>query len=152
MRELEQTLEEIGWLPADSNDDAFLRELYFELKGEEFEPLGLPEVTLSGLLEQQYVARCTGYALAFPDARTFVKLGVGCLIVSTGTTIHLVDVIISKSARGQGFGSELLSAILALGKPVTLKVDLHNPARKLYERLGFREIGATDMQADMIAP
>jgi GNAT superfamily N-acetyltransferase len=52
-------------------------------------------------------------------------------------------------ARGSGVGSALLDALLALAREqgyraVSLSVDRQNPARRLYERKGFRDAGISD--------
>lgn len=49
-------------------------------------------------------------------------------------------------ARGQGVGTALLAALLATVREqgqrgVSLSVDRQNPARRLYERHGFRDAG-----------
>jgi GNAT superfamily N-acetyltransferase len=51
-------------------------------------------------------------------------------------------------ARGRGIGSALLDALVALARvqghrAISLSVDRHNPARRLYERKGFREAAAS---------
>jgi GNAT superfamily N-acetyltransferase len=52
-------------------------------------------------------------------------------------------------ARGRGVGSALLDALLALARTqghraISLSVDRHNPARRLYERKGCREADVSD--------
>ena len=52
-------------------------------------------------------------------------------------------------ARGQGVGGALLDALLALAREqgfraLSLAVDRQNPARRLYERKGFRDAGISD--------
>ena len=52
-------------------------------------------------------------------------------------------------ARGRGIGGALLDALLALAREqgfraLSLAVDRHNPARRLYERKGFRDAGISD--------
>jgi GNAT superfamily N-acetyltransferase len=52
-------------------------------------------------------------------------------------------------ARGTGVGSGLLDAILAVAREqgyraLSLSVDRQNPARRLYERKGFRDAGISD--------
>jgi GNAT superfamily N-acetyltransferase len=62
-------------------------------------------------------------------------------------------------ARGRGIGSALLDALLSLAREqgfpgVSLSVDRQNPARRLYERKGFRDAGIsdpTDTSVTMIA-
>lgn len=53
---------------------------------------------------------------------------------------------VAAEARGQGVGSALLDALLAMAREqvyqaVSLSVDRRNPARGLYERHGFRDAG-----------
>ena len=55
--------------------------------------------------------------------------------------IRIIDVSLVPEYRRQGIGSTLLRRVLAdasvAGVPVRLSVDMANPARHLYERLGF---------------
>jgi ribosomal protein S18 acetylase RimI-like enzyme len=59
-------------------------------------------------------------------------------------------------ARGRGIGSALLDALLGLAREhgfraLSLAVDRQNPARRLYERKGFREADISDpTDSDMI--
>ena len=71
---------------------------------------------------------------------------------------------VALEARGQGVGSALLDALLALAREqgfraLSLAVDRQNPAHRLYERKGFREADNSDptdsdmiMIADLEAP
>jgi GNAT superfamily N-acetyltransferase len=56
---------------------------------------------------------------------------------------------VAAEARGRGVGSALLDALLTLAREqghraVSLSVDRQNPARRLYERMGFRDAGISD--------
>ena len=56
-------------------------------------------------------------------------------------------IYIAASYRGGGLGTAVLSNMLAESdRPVRLRVHKTNPARRLYERLGFLVIGETDEQ------
>jgi GNAT superfamily N-acetyltransferase len=63
------------------------------------------------------------------------------------------------AARGRGVGGALLAALLELAREqghrtLSLSVDRQNPARRLYERVGFRDAGIsdpTDTSVTMIA-
>jgi GNAT superfamily N-acetyltransferase len=63
------------------------------------------------------------------------------------------------AARGRGVGGALLAALLELAREqghrtLSLSVDRENPARRLYERVGFRDAGIsdpTDTSVTMIA-
>jgi ribosomal protein S18 acetylase RimI-like enzyme len=58
--------------------------------------------------------------------------------------IRIVDIALLPRFRGQGLGTELLAQVLAEGQsrglPVTIHVEVSNPALRLYERLGFRQV------------
>lgn len=55
-----------------------------------------------------------------------------------------LSIAVSPEARGQGLGTILLNAAIALARPnypgLSLSVDARNPARRLYERLGFESL------------
>ena len=58
----------------------------------------------------------------------------------------LVQIQLLPEHQGKGFGEQLIRTVLAqaeaAGLPVALSVLRGNPARRLYERLGFREAEA----------
>lgn len=58
--------------------------------------------------------------------------------------IRLVDITLLPEYRNTGLGTAVLRDLLAegeaAGKPVTIHVEIYNPAMRLYERLGFRPI------------
>ncbi|MBW8875466.1 MAG: GNAT family N-acetyltransferase [Acidobacteria bacterium] len=58
--------------------------------------------------------------------------------------IRLVDITLLPEFRKGGIGTSLLRELLAEGetsdRPVTIHVEVFNPAMRLYERLGFRPI------------
>lgn len=55
---------------------------------------------------------------------------------------YLEDIYLLADYRGQGLGSQIIKDVLAavdtLGLPTELQVFATNPAKNLYERLGFR--------------
>jgi ribosomal protein S18 acetylase RimI-like enzyme len=58
--------------------------------------------------------------------------------------VRLMDVALVPEARGRGIGTRLVERLLADARErnaaVTLNVEPYNPARRLYERFGFRVI------------
>lgn len=50
----------------------------------------------------------------------------------------LVNIALDPEFQGRGIGTAIVGDVLAEGAPVTLQVLRVNPARGLYERLGFR--------------
>jgi ribosomal protein S18 acetylase RimI-like enzyme len=67
---------------------------------------------------------------------------------------HLVQIQIVPQLHGQGLGKELLSAVIAearqAGVPLALNVLHANPARRLYERLGFRVVKELEHAYEML--
>jgi len=47
--------------------------------------------------------------------------------------------------RGSGVGTRLLKRVFAeadaAGKPVSIHVESYNPAKRLYDRMGFTQVG-----------
>ena len=69
------------------------------------------------------------------------------------TPWKLNSIVLVPAAQGRGIGSRVVRDILAnaraAGVPMTLQVLVVNPARRLYERLGFRQTGATETHIQM---
>ncbi|RQV08126.1 GNAT family N-acetyltransferase [Burkholderia cenocepacia] len=67
---------------------------------------------------------------------------------------HVHQIQILPARQGQGIGEAVLNALLSDAArehvPVSLSVLHGNPARRLYERLGFRVASETDTSANLI--
>ncbi len=132
---------------ATDQDEEFLKDLFFEVRFPEFEPANLPEAQLRTLLAQQYDAMRDHYSRAFPDAvyQILERDGtpIGYEAVREGEEIHLIDIALRENQRNQGIGTSRMNHLLETarlaGKSVILSVEVFNPARRLYERLGFEE-------------
>ncbi len=63
--------------------------------------------------------------------------------------VRLVDIALLPDFRKRGVGTELIRRLFSeaagAGKPVTIHVEVFNPARALYERLGFAPKGEQGM-------
>jgi GNAT superfamily N-acetyltransferase len=73
---------------------------------------------------------------------------VGALAVARrADAVFVADVQVAAAWRGRGIGTAVLGDVVAAahraGLPVALQVLHGNPARRLYERLGFRTVGET---------
>lgn len=138
--------------PATGADDEFLRALF--VSSRPFDVTAL--VAVPGLLEMQYAARQRSHAAAYAWMRDEIvlvdDLPVGRLLTSRGEHCrHIVDIALVPSHRGRGIGTLLLEGLLRDGS-VTLRVATTNPARYLYERLGFTTITATDTELSLQHP
>jgi ribosomal protein S18 acetylase RimI-like enzyme len=69
--------------------------------------------------------------------------------------VHLGTLYILPEYQGQGIGTQVLNDLLAAafreGLPVTLRVLQVNPAKRLYERLGFVVVEEDDVRYVMKA-
>ena len=70
--------------------------------------------------------------------------------------LYLASIEVLPSHQGKGIGTALLQSVIAQAEqenvPVTLQVLKVNPARRLYERLGFATIGETETHYLMLRP
>lgn len=68
-------------------------------------------------------------------------------LVDRGFELFLAGIYIDARFRGQGLGTAVLRDLVAAARarqlPLALRVLRPNPARRLYERLGFRATRAT---------
>lgn len=70
--------------------------------------------------------------------------------IDTGDEILLKQISVQPSQQGRNIGTEIMETLLreweATGKPIVLGVLKNNPARRLYQRLGFATVGETDLK------
>lgn len=144
--------------PARPDDEAFLFALYTATRRAEFEAWGLADAQLGPLLEMQFAGQQGTYRAQFPHAAHYIleRAGhaIGRLLVDrSAERIVLVDVTLVPEARGQGVGTHLLHRLqgeaAAAGVPLRLKVRHANPARRLYERLGFATLSDDGVYTQM---
>ena len=143
--------------PEQPQDEAFLFELYASTRQEELDGWGWPPEMRSNFLALQFKAS-RGYYGAFPEAEFQIVLlnGVkaGRLVVHrTREELRVVDIALLPGHRNAGVGSTLLQRIFgeaeATKKPLRLKVLKGNRAARFYHRLGFVNIGETEMHFEM---
>ena len=136
--------------PATPADEDFLFELYTRNRQAELGAWGLDESMLASVMQMQFMAQQTTYATQYPNAHHDILLlddkSVGRLYVDRAKDhFVLVDISLLPAVQGQGFGTALLHGLLkeAAEKslPVHLQVVMTNPARHLYQRLGFASLG-----------
>ncbi|HVS40440.1 MAG TPA: GNAT family N-acetyltransferase [Gemmataceae bacterium] len=139
--------------PIRPDDEEFLRRVYAGTRAEELAPLAWDDAQKMAFLRMQFDLQHRYYQAQFPDAAYSVVLldgePVGRLYVDRGEKeICILDIALLPERRGAGLGGTLLRDLLAeadrAAKPVRIHVERFNPALRLYQRLGFVQIGETD--------
>ena len=143
--------------PRSADDEAFLRRLYASTRAEEMAVLDWPEGDVEAFLAMQYEAQRRSWDQQFPAAAWQVVVldgePVGRLYLDRREDeIRVVDIALLPAYRGRGIGSTLLADVLAAAAADRLAVRIHveksNPARRLYDRLGFvpiADVGVYDL-------
>jgi GNAT superfamily N-acetyltransferase len=136
--------------PVADDDRDFLFAVYASTRDDELAPVPWTMAEKRAFLRQQFDLQDRSYRAQFPDATFDVVLHAGrpvgrLYVVRAPDEIRVLDIALLPAARGAGLGSALLGAILAeardAGKRVRLHVERFNPARRLYDRLGFATVG-----------
>lgn len=72
----------------------------------------------------------------------------------SASELHILDIALLPGVRGRGVGTRILTDLLdesqASGRRVRIYVESFNPARRLYERLGFRVRGEQGLHLLMV--
>ena len=147
----------VSYRPFADEDLAFVSALYASTRREELAMTGWPAEAQEQFLAQQAAAQHSHYSLHFSDAEWLIiergDEAIGRLYLrDQSADLHIVDISLLPGSRGQGIGGAILADTLALarsqGKGVTIHVEINNPARTLYARLGFETVeekGAYDL-------
>lgn len=137
---------EVTLRPITDADTPFLLRVYAGTRQEELALVPWTEEEKAAFLRQQFDAQHAWwrehYAGATFDVVEVDGAPAGRLYVHRGgSEIRIVDIALLPAHRGSGIGTRLLRRVLdegdGAGKPVSIHVEIHNPARTLYDRLGF---------------
>jgi ribosomal protein S18 acetylase RimI-like enzyme len=149
----------IGLRAATEADRPFLFEVFASTRADELAAMPWPEAAKQAFLAQQFTAQDADYRGRWPDGRFLVVerdgVPVGRLYrcEPAGDELRLIDLALLPEARGAGIGTGLLADLLAEADARSLRTTLHvekrNPARRLYDRLGFAETSEDGVYAAM---
>jgi ribosomal protein S18 acetylase RimI-like enzyme len=139
--------------PITGADLPFLAALYASTRQEELAPVPWTGEQKAAFLQWQFQSQHTYYQEYYPTCEFLVievptpagPRPAGRLYIDRWPEeIRLVDIALLPEHRGEGLGTGLLAVLLeeaeASRLPLTIHVEHNNPARRLYERLGFRHI------------
>lgn len=139
----------IRFRPSTEDDVPFLRQLYATTREDELRMVDWTDEFKTSFLDSQFAAQKKHYEEYFGAAEFLVieaeREPMGRLYVHRDEEeIHIIDIALMPQYRGHGLGTVLLQELLdegkATGRKVTIYVEHFNPARHLYDRLGFRHI------------
>ena len=136
--------------PVADGDREFLVELYASTRESELAQLQWDEATRDAFIEHQFSAQDAHYRTHYPGATLDVVEvdgeRAGRLYVHRGPNdIRIMDIALAPAFRRRGIGTGLLSDLIAeseeSGRKLSIHVEMNNPARTLYARLGFVPVG-----------
>ena len=150
--------EAIHFRPCTPDDAPFLTYLYASTRVEELSVLAWSNEQKAQFLANQFQAQKIHYDTYYPDADFLVIESEGkplgrLYIDRTDDMIEIVDIALLPEYRAHGLGRVLLQEILdegqATGKKVMIYVEHNNPARHLYDRLGFQHVDTNGVYHQM---
>jgi RimJ/RimL family protein N-acetyltransferase len=143
--------------PVAAADAAFVLRVFASTRAEELTLTGWPSPQCDAFVHQQATAQARHYQAHWPQAEHMVitlhRAGtaqdVGRLWLDRrGAAVHVLDIALLPAWRGQGLGGRVLRRLMAdaaaQAQALTIYVEAGNPARRLYDRLGFRPVGDPD--------
>ncbi|MEO8334727.1 MAG: GNAT family N-acetyltransferase [bacterium] len=132
--------------PVRADDEPFLLALYGTVRAPELAQLAWTDEQKAEFVRHQFEAQGTHWRENYHDTSFDVIerdcIPIGRLYVARWRDeIRVVDIALMPEQRGSGLGGALLRELFdegdRAGRPVTIHVEIYNPARRLYERLGF---------------
>jgi ribosomal protein S18 acetylase RimI-like enzyme len=145
--------DEIEWSitlrPIEADDEAFLYRVYAATRAAELAQVEWDAAQREAFLRQQFTAQHRYYQEHYADTAFQVVLVDGrpagrLYVARWPEEVRIVDIALLPEHRHAGIGTALLRELQAeaarAGKPLRIHVEVFNPARRLYERLGFRTI------------
>ena len=135
--------------PITPEDDSFLARLYASTREQELAVTNWSDEQKALFCRMQFNAQTTDYQRNYPDASFDIieRNGVAAgrlLVLREDEKIHVIDIALLPEHRGAGIGTKFLRELQqearAAGKKLSIHVELFNPARQLYERLGFKQV------------
>jgi ribosomal protein S18 acetylase RimI-like enzyme len=156
---MEENSSPISLRPATSEDESFLVCLYASTRASELAALPWDDNQKQAFINMQCIAQCRQYVMSYPRADSKIVLSndepVGRLLVDRGEdALTLIDISLLPAYRKLGIGTQLLQGLLdeanTAGKPVRLHVLHSNPAKKLYQRLGFSMASSDEVYCEMV--
>ena len=139
----------IALRPARPDDRPFLLAVYASTREPELATVPWDAAQKAEFVERQFEAQHAHYREHYGEAAFDVVLVSGqpagrLYVDRAAEEIRIVDIALLPEFCRRGIGTTLLrglqSEAAAAGKPLRIHVERFNPALRLYQRLGFRQI------------
>ncbi len=147
--------------PATQEDEEFLLHLYTVNRLDEMRMTGWDDARIETFLQAQYSTRKAQYEARYPHAQNWIILSdnerVGRHLIQPDPRLWaFIDVAVLPSFRKRGIGTFVfklhLHQSVESGASVGLYVLIDNPAKRIYERLGFIVTGQDGVYCEMLYP
>jgi|CXWL01.1.fsa_nt_gi ribosomal protein S18 acetylase RimI-like enzyme len=145
--------------PVTNADDDLLYEIYCSTRADEVAGFGWERDAIDAFLRMQFDARQRAYESTYAGCENAILLfdgrDAGSIIIERGEReIALVDIAVLTEFRKNGVATHVIEKLQAeaamSGRPFTLRVSKQNTrAIALYEKLGFRLVGESDLMFAM---
>jgi ribosomal protein S18 acetylase RimI-like enzyme len=148
----------IHFRPITDGDRDFLYRVYASTRLDEMAMTGWSEAQVSTFLTMQFTLQHTQYRENYPGALFALILAetvpAGRLYTDRNNgDMRVIDITLLKEFRGRGIGGRIMRGLVeeadAKGLTMSLHVEMNNPARELYQALGFREKGLQGIHYSM---
>ncbi len=144
--------------PATEADLPLLAAIYATTREEELRQVAWDAGQKRTFTDWQSAQQEKHYAQHYPAAERLVierDGAIGRIYIETGgADVHLMEVTLLPEFRRQGLGTNLMNVFLAyvdaLGRTSSLHVEAHNPAKRMYERMGFAVARAGEVYEYMV--
>jgi ribosomal protein S18 acetylase RimI-like enzyme len=143
------TLGAISFRVETESDAPFSRGLYAQTRAAELANVAWTEAQKTAFCAQQFSAQHAHYETHYPNACFWlIRLGdtdIGRLYFEqTARELRLMEITIDAKHRNRGVGGAISGALLAHAMKEQIAMGLHvesfNPAKRLYDRQGFRDM------------
>ncbi len=136
----------LSFRPLTGRDMAFLKTVYRSTREDELSGTSWSEIEKQSFIDMQFRAQHEHYQTHYPEALWLIikqtEAAIGRLYLERWSDQHrIIDIALLPQHRGNGLGAlimrDLMDEAADAGKAVSIHVEKFNPARRLYDRLGF---------------